>query len=419
MAKRGARSWLILGILAALILYIAAQLVPVLFRGYQTQTAVTATLADAVPAKGIAVRQELALEGGSGVLNYLVADGKRVSAGAAVAEVLAGQAQAQSWALKSRLDAQIAALEQSQTQELAGGIDVDQLIRQQQEGLLDLLSLLDSRQYSELDSVKNSLTTIANRMLEASGQAIDLSAQIAQATALRDAAAAAAGTVQYLYAPGQGGYYSSMTDGMEQTLTPDTAAAMDRGELLALVEGTQVQPARSAGKVISDYEWYYYCFVDASAAERFVSESGTIEVEIDFDYTGATEIPATVVRVEEDPSGGPVLVVLMCDYINSETVNLRAETAQISFARYEGVCIEQSAVHIVADEEGNQVRGVYVKYGNTVEFKRIDPIFENDHYVIVPAKTRIGSDENSMKNEVLLYDEIIISGKDLYDGKLL
>ena len=62
MAKRGARSWLILGILTALILYIAAQLIPVFFRGYQTQTAVTSTLADAVPARGIAVRREQALE---------------------------------------------------------------------------------------------------------------------------------------------------------------------------------------------------------------------------------------------------------------------------------------------------------------------------------------------------------------------
>lgn len=419
MSKRGARSWLILGVLAALIIYIAAQLIPVLFRGYQTQTAVTSTLADAVPAKGIAVRQEQAIEGGGNVLGYLVEDGKRVSSSAAVVEVFNDQAQAQSWALKGRLDAQLETLEQSQTQELAGGMDVDQLIRQQQEGLIELMSLIDSCQYSELDEVKNHLTMISSRMLEASGQVVDLSAQIAQVTALRDAAAAAAGTVQYLYAPAQGGYYSSMTDGLEQTLSPDTAASMSADELYALIDSTQVQPTRSAGKVISDYVWYYYCFVDAADAERFVSEGRTIEVEIDFDYTDATEIPATVVRVEEDPDGGPALVVLMCDYINSETVNLRTETAQISFARYEGVCIEQSAVHIVTDEEGNQQTGVYVKYGNTVEFKKIDPIFENEHYVIVPAKTRIGSDEESMKNEVLLYDEIIVSGKDLYAGKLL
>ena len=30
-----------------------------------------------------------------------------------------------------------------------------------------------------------------------------------------------------------------------------------------------------------------------------------------------------------------------------------------------------------------------------------DPIFENEEYVIVPAKTRVGSDEQSLKNEVL------------------
>ena len=83
------------------------------------------------------------------------------------------------------------------------------------------------------------------------------------------------------------------------------------------------------------------------------------------------------------------------------------------------VRIEQSAVHIVTDEDGVQRRGVFVKYGNVVQFKRIDPTFENDQYVIVPAKIQIGSDERSLKNEVLLYDEIITSGKDLYDGKLL
>lgn len=81
--------------------------------------------------------------------------------------------------------------------------------------------------------------------------------------------------------------------------------------------------------------------------------------------------------------------------------------------------IEQSAVHIVTDDEGVQRRGVFVKYGNVVQFKRIDPTFENDQYVIVPAKIQPGSDDESLKNEVLLYDEIITSGKDLYDGKLL
>ena len=419
MRERSRRHWGgIFVVLLLLAIYIAAQLVPVLMRGYETETAVSSTLADAVPAKGIVARQEQMLEyTGSGVLTYLLEDGSRVAPGAAVGEIFTGQAQAESWKKKNELDEEIKTLEESQTQELSGSADIEQLLKNQQQNLLGLIELLDTGRYDNLDEVRNALTLSANRMQDATGDTTqDYSAQIAVLTAERDAAAAAAGTVEYLYAPSPGGYYSSHTDGLEQTITPQALDALDAAALSQLIDSTEAEPVQSAGKLISDYEWYFYCLVDDTDADRFVNENGEVEVEVDFDYTGLTEIPATVVSVTRDPEGGKAKVVLLCDYINAETVNLRVETAQISFARYEGVCIPQSAVHIVTDEEGTQRRGVYIKYGNVVEFKQIDPIFENEEYVIVPAKTKIGTDEN---NEVLLYDEIIISGKDLYEGKLL
>lgn len=419
MREHSRRHWGgIFVVLLLLAIYIAAQLVPVLMRGYETETAVSSTLADAVPAKGIVARQEQTLEyTGSGVLTYLLEDGSRVAPGAAVGEIFTGQAQAESWKKKNELDEEIKTLEESQTQELSGSADIEQLLKNQQQNLLGLIELLDTGRYDNLDEVRNALTLSANRMQDATGDTTqDYSAQIAALTAERDAAAAAAGTVEYLYAPSPGGYYSSHTDGLEQTITPQALDALDAAALSQLVDSTEAEPVQSAGKLISDYEWYFYCLVDDADADRFVNENGEVEVEVDFDYTGLTEIPATVVSVTRDPEGGKAKVVLLCDYINAETVNLRVETAQISFARYEGVCIPQSAVHIVTDEEGTQRRGVYIKYGNVVEFKQIDPIFENEEYVIVPAKTKIGTDEN---NEVLLYDEIIISGKDLYEGKLL
>ena len=62
MRERRGRRWGAILILVILGGYIAAQLVPVLMRGYETQTAVSSTLADSVPAKGIAVREEQTLE---------------------------------------------------------------------------------------------------------------------------------------------------------------------------------------------------------------------------------------------------------------------------------------------------------------------------------------------------------------------
>ena len=130
MSERRGRHWG--GILIVLVLlagYIAVQLIPVMMRGYETQTAVTSTLADAVPAKGIAVREEQTLEySGTGVLTYLVEDGSRVAPGAAVGEIFASEAQARSWQNKEKLDAQLEMLGQSQTQELSGGTDIEQLL---------------------------------------------------------------------------------------------------------------------------------------------------------------------------------------------------------------------------------------------------------------------------------------------------
>ena len=68
----------------------------------------------------------------------------------------------------------------------------------------------------------------------------------------------------------------------------------------------------------------------------------------------------------------------------------------------------------------NGQRGVYVKYGNLARFCKIDPVddahplvTEGDHILVLPSGTA-----NSV-SQVRLYDEIIVSGQNLYDGKLL
>ncbi len=45
--------------------------------------------------------------------------------------------------------------------------------------------------------------------------------------------------------------------------------------------------------------------------------------------------------------------------------------------------------------------------------KNITILFENEDYILVPSKTTTG------ENEVKLFDEIVVRGTDLYDGKIL
>ena len=95
--------------------------------------------------------------------------------------------------------------------------------------------------------------------------------------------------------------------------------------------------------------------------------------------------------------------------MNADILSLGIETARIDLKTYEGIRLDKAALHIV---EGN--RGVYVKYGNLQRFLKITILYEDENYILIPADGQLGTD-----NEVRLYDEIIVQGKNLQDGKLI
>ena len=106
---------------------------------------------------------------------------------------------------------------------------------------------------------------------------------------------------------------------------------------------------------------------------------------------------------------GIAKIVLQCQTISAEVLGLGCETVQVDLKTYEGIRIDKAALHIV-----NGQRGVYVKYGNLQRFLKITTLYENDSYILVPEDGKLGS-----ANEVRLYDEIIVQGTNLEDGKLL
>ena len=107
------------------------------------------------------------------------------------------------------------------------------------------------------------------------------------------------------------------------------------------------------------------------------------------------------------PKGDMVLVILKASTIGKDSVSARVVESEILFSQYRGIKIPKSAIRIVNGE-----MGVYVKFSKLVQFKKIKPIYQDENYVVLP----IDNDEN---NEVDLYDEIIVKGVNLYDGKYL
>lgn len=408
MRKRLIRLLVIL-LLTIPLCYLAIQMFPLLYPSYEYQTAITYTLSDGFAVSGVAVRTETPLAtSDSALLDYLVSNGSRVSAGTVVAETFASQQQSEQRAAEKRLTAQIDVLGRSQDPAQTTEGDMDILLKQKQQDLYALLKLTDTGDYSTLAAAKSALTCSANRLQIATGRETDYNALVAQLTAERDATAASVGQVGYLTVD-SAGYFSSKTDGLEQTLTPQALDAMTPAEAAALIEAKQLPGSSAAGKVIHDYQWYYYCVVTDAQAKRFEEDSDQ-KVTIDFHYTGVRDVPAQILSIQKDASTGQTLVKLACTYVNADTVNLRFENASVNFKSYTGLRVDAAAKHIVDGQVG-----VYVKFGDLVQFKKISPLYENAEYLLLPTQSAV----SDASNQVVLYDEIIVSGKNLYDGKLL
>lgn len=115
--------------------------------------------------------------------------------------------------------------------------------------------------------------------------------------------------------------------------------------------------------------------------------------------------------------------------MDSSLINIRKETAEITLQTYEGIQVSQSAVHFetvsreVQQKDGTKktesksVEGVFVTYGSEIQFKQIVPLYSDGTYVYcdpAPDKDTLMTDDT-----IKLYDEVVIEGKDLYDGKVI
>ena len=74
---------------------------------------------------------------------------------------------------------------------------------------------------------------------------------------------------------------------------------------------------------------------------------------------------------------------------------------------YDGLKVSKNALRVVDSK-----RGVYVLTGMQVKFVEVNVLFSNDSYMICEKQS---ADDSVLR----LYDEVIVKGKNLYDGKII
>lgn len=382
--------------------YIIVQLYVILGREYKTEIAVMYTMADSVELSGFVMFDALNVSG-EGNLGYLVEDGERVSEGAVIAEKYTDDSQSAAREQLIRLQNNIDLLTKSQN---SAGSDLTLLTTQTKTALYNLLDQLDTASYSGMQDAEWEFLLAQNRLQISTGQSSGFQSTIAELEAERDAVAAQLQGLETIIAE-ENGYFISSASAMpldleEQTLQDATPAQLQ--ELLN--QGVPTSTASLAGRIVKGFSWRFYTVCDLDTAERF---DGVTDVHISVPGKEDTPLDATVSSVDIDEEAGLAKIVIECQTINSDVLRLGQENAQIDLETYQGIRIDKNALHIVDGE-----KGVYVKYGDLQRFRKIQILYEDENYMLVPADGAVGGD-----SEVRLYDEIIVEGSNLQDGGLI
>ena len=408
--------------------YVFYQAMQVLFPPNTYETALLATVEDTVDAEGVLLFNE-SYVAGDGTLGYLVADGERVSAGTAVAEVYSDASQAGLRQQLTQIYDQIDLLQKSQNTTSA---QMESLRKDRSAALYDLMDALDASDYEDTDAQTEDYLLAQNKLWIITGEVSTFSDQIAALVQQASNVQAQLGSPTQITAPQTGYFIRSASSGRLNAGMEDILA-LGAADLKAYIESSpEIKLDGCAGKIVSGFAWRYVGLCSAKEGEKLLGDNGkplTRSVKIKFPGQMETPLKASVSEVTIDEATGLARFVITCEIINGDVLRLNRASAQIIVGETTGLRVPIDAIHYLKEDgtesktQGeNYIPGIYVKYGNLARFCKIDPV-DNDHPLVTDGEYRIvmpsSSDKTKTVSEVRLYDEIIVSGQNLYDGKLL
>lgn len=385
-----------------LVVYVGYQVFRYLYSPIKTESVQQYTIEETVYAKGIAIRDEVPVEGvSSGIVSYFYDDGVRVITGTPVAEVHSSWQSVQNKHRIEEIDEEIERLSKIQ-KSTSGVANVSAISEEIEEQIGNLISINGSGQLQNAQQVCNDLQDALNKKAIAIRNVSDFSDKISQLENEKATLQNQLSTqVNQLFSPAYG-YFSSYCDTACEMVTTDLLLDATVSQLEEMAEIQYEQNRSYSGKVILGYNWYYAALVSAEDAKKF--SIGTT-ASLYFGSSSFDATPGTVTQMIQDDSSEKIAVIFSCDYMSQEISRLRNSSVQIELGTYKGLKIPYKALRF---QDGLQ--GVYVVANQVLEFKKVDIVYDDVGFFI----SKIDGNNSDL---VQLYDDIVTEGTELYEGK--
>lgn len=404
--QSGWRTFLISVTVLAAISYIGYQGFRGIFSSIETEMAISHRVYESIDARGLVYRSETVIPAAeSGHVYFSVENGTRVAKKNMIAAVYSDANSGHIEQEIADIDLQIESLNALQADAGSNRLTLSMIKTQTENALFRMIQDTESGNFGNVSTTKFDVLSLLSKEQLIIGKTVDFSDKIKELKKERKALKSAyRAPKSKIYAP-VAGYFADRTDGYEANLDTDYLKGLSVKELSKQMEKTPKTDDSLCGKIVSGYEWYMACVLP----DRYYNELGvgkTLSLRMSFVLDEA--IPATVYACNKD-NNGQIAVVFRCDYMSAELSTIRKEAVQIQLEEHIGLKVPKRA--IVIDDE--QQAGVYVRVGNIASFRKIKQLYSEaaDYVICEPVE----NDDTYLR----LYDDIIVGGRGLYDGKIV
>ncbi len=397
--------WVVIGLF--FLITVISQIVIYFGAPVRTETATLYTATDSIGFRGIYVRDEKIVSYNvDGIISYTHPDGAKVAKNSVIAQVYRNR---NDIALQQQIDdltAQRNVLADAQTLMGADTSQLESFSNQISEKHSRLIQCLYDEDYRTASSMKNDILDLQSKREIVKGSAVSYSSKVAEIDDRIAELRAKITSSPYDISIPETGYFVSRVDGYEEKLNSKSVFDLTVSEIERITSGDdrRENPNGVIGKLVSDYTWYMAAILDTVRLGT-VFEGAEVYLRMG---SSTQNVKAQIVSLKRQPDGRSI-AVFKCDMFLADFIGSRVVQARLLLEDYSGIMVPNSALRI--SDDGTTV-GVYVRDGIVVKFKKVRQVLSQEDYTLV-------ADTSDIEGYLSLYDNIIVEGRDLHDGKII
>lgn len=338
----------------------------------------------------------------AGVYHYLIEDGSRVAKGGTIANIYDSENASITMSEIDDLNEQITDITDLQNYNNQQAADLGLINDRVDSAIDELITASSYGSFADMHDNCDELLSALNRRRMLTGEQTDFSEHLTQLNNRLNELKAALPNAKGRITAAQSGYFSTSTDGYEAVLDCSDLSAVT----VDFLDNMKPQTLESnvVGKIVSDYEWYIAAKVNINDSLKYkVGDQLTVRTLL----RSNPELEVEVAAINLSETAESAVVIFSCDQMSKELASMRTGPMTVVNAVHSGLKVSKSALRVVDSQTG-----VYVVSGITLNFVPVEVLYSNEDYMICKQ-------EQSTSEVLRLYDEVVVKGKKLYDGKVV